>query len=258
MRLRLRFGRFSLPLSLLLAALESSWLTISMRKFPPGFRLRATRLPQLRPRMRLRLVDVSNASPAGGSLGADIKSGIAGDPWSQILPGAYAANSAGSLIGNNLDAKVSTRLPTATYVTPPTAVQNATATRDIDNTNPAANSLGAMVKSAGTAGDPWSTALPGAYGAGTAGKIIGTNIDALISSRLAAATYVVPPTAAQNTVAVRDVEQRQSSCGYSWRGREEWKRGSVGGRGACQLCGGHGGQCAWHQSGREGFDTDGQ
>ena len=72
-----------------------------------------------------------------------------------------------------------------------------------------------MVKSAGTAGDPWSTALPGAYGAGKAGKIIGTNIDALISSRLAAATYVVPPTPAQNAVAVRDVEQRQSSCGFS-------------------------------------------
>ena len=157
--------------------------------------------------------DVNNASPAGGSLGADIKAGVAGDPWTTILPGGYAANSAGSLIGNNLDAKVSTRLPTATYVAPPTAVQNATATRDIDNTNPAANSLGAMVKSAGTAGDPWSTALPGAYGAGTAGKIIGTNIDALISSRLAAATYVVPPTAAQNAVAVRDVSNASPVAG---------------------------------------------
>ncbi|HNX82475.1 MAG TPA: hypothetical protein PKL77_10065, partial [Candidatus Omnitrophota bacterium] len=32
-------------------------------------------------------------------------------------------------------------------------------------------------------GDPWTTALPGAYGAGTAGYIIGNNIDAKISTR---------------------------------------------------------------------------
>lgn len=35
----------------------------------------------------------------------------------------------------------------------------------------------------GAGGDPWATALPGAYGAGTAGKIVGDNVDALISSR---------------------------------------------------------------------------
>ena len=33
------------------------------------------------------------------------------------------------------------------------------------------------------AGDPWGTALPGAYGDGTAGKILGTNLDAAISTR---------------------------------------------------------------------------
>ncbi len=44
-------------------------------------------------------------------------------------------------------------------------------------------SAGAALSAAGGSGDPWSTALPGAYGAGTAGFIIGTNIDATISSR---------------------------------------------------------------------------
>lgn len=46
-----------------------------------------------------------------------------------------------------------------------------------------AGSTGNALNAAGSAGDPWSTPLPGAYGAGTAGFIIGTNIDALISSR---------------------------------------------------------------------------
>ncbi len=51
-------------------------------------------------------------------------------------------------------------------------------------------SAGAALSAAGGSGDPWSTALPGAYGAGTAGYIVGTNLDALISSRMA--TYTQP------------------------------------------------------------------
>jgi hypothetical protein len=43
--------------------------------------------------------------------------------------------------------------------------------------------FGAAAVAAGGSGDPWSTSLPGAYGSGTAGYIVGTNIDALISSR---------------------------------------------------------------------------
>lgn len=47
----------------------------------------------------------------------------------------------------------------------------------------AAGSTGNALNAAGAAGDPWSTAIPGAYGAGSAGKIIGDNINATISSR---------------------------------------------------------------------------
>jgi hypothetical protein len=46
-----------------------------------------------------------------------------------------------------------------------------------------AGSTGAGLSAAGAAGDPWSTALPGSYGAGTAGKIVGDNVNATISSR---------------------------------------------------------------------------
>lgn len=35
----------------------------------------------------------------------------------------------------------------------------------------------------GSGGDPWATAIPGSYGAGTAGKIVGDNVNATISSR---------------------------------------------------------------------------
>ena len=51
-------------------------------------------------------------------------------------------------------------------------------------------STGAALNAAGAAGDPWSTTLPGAYGAGTAGYIVGTNLNATITSRMA--TYTQP------------------------------------------------------------------
>lgn len=51
---------------------------------------------------------------------------------------------------------------------------------------------GAGLNAAGSAGDPWATTVPGAYGAGTAGKILGDNLDAAVSSRLASAGYTAP------------------------------------------------------------------
>jgi hypothetical protein len=44
-----------------------------------------------------------------------------------------------------------------------------------------AGSTGAALSAAGTAGDPWTTALPGAYGAGTAGNIIGNLEDDVVA-----------------------------------------------------------------------------
>lgn len=46
-----------------------------------------------------------------------------------------------------------------------------------------AGSTGAALNAAGSAGDPWVTALPGAYGAGSAGKLVGDNLNATVSSR---------------------------------------------------------------------------
>lgn len=66
-------------------------------------------------------------------------------------------------------------------------------------TNPDSSSTYALVASANpsinsslqvstTASDPWATALPGAYGAGTAGNILGNNLNATVSSRLASSS----------------------------------------------------------------------
>lgn len=56
-------------------------------------------------------------------------------------------------------------------------------------------SAGAALAAAGSSGDPWATLLPGAYGAGTAGNIVGVNLNATVSSRLPTSSYVSPPSA---------------------------------------------------------------
>lgn len=50
-----------------------------------------------------------------------------------------------------------------------------------------AGSTGEKLNAAGAGGDPWSTAVPGAYGAGTAGNILGNRLDVAVSTRNAAA-----------------------------------------------------------------------
>lgn len=67
----------------------------------------------------------------------------------------------------------------------PTAAQVADAVweEQIGDHSGVAGSTAEQLAAAGAAGDPWATAVPGAYGAGTAGKILGDNLNATVSSR---------------------------------------------------------------------------
>jgi hypothetical protein len=112
--------------------------------------------------------------------------------WDVLASAVAVANSIGLQIKTNLDAAVSTRLATSGYTTPPTVGAIADQVWDeaiADHLG--AGSTGLALNSAGAAGDPWATAIPGAYGAGTAGKIVGDNVNATIASRMA--TYTQPP-----------------------------------------------------------------
>lgn len=87
-----------------------------------------------------------------------------------------------------------TNAPTAGDLTATmkTSVENAVwdATAASHNT---AGTTGNKLNSAASAGDPWVTALPGAYGAGSAGYIVGNNLNAAVGS---------VPTATQNADAL--------------------------------------------------------
>lgn|SRR5678816_2351039 len=65
--------------------------------------------------------------PGSGGSGA-----TAAEVWDYLTASIVTANSIGKLLKDNVDATISTRLPTVSYTTPPTAIENADAllTRD--------------------------------------------------------------------------------------------------------------------------------
>jgi hypothetical protein len=67
--------------------------------------------------------DEAIAGHAGaGSTGAALSSAsAAGDPWGVAIPGAYGAGTAGKIVGDNLNATVSSRLATVGYTAPDNA-----------------------------------------------------------------------------------------------------------------------------------------
>jgi hypothetical protein len=65
-----------------------------------------------------------------------------------------------------------------------------------------AGSTAEALNAAGSAGDPWVTALPGAYGAGSAGFILGTNLNATVSSRASQTSVDDLPTNAELSTAL--------------------------------------------------------
>ena len=121
-----------------------------------------------------------------------------------------------------LDATISSRLASAAYTTAPAAAAIADAVWDETLAGHlSAGSTGTALNAAGSTGDPWATTLPGPYGDNSAGKILGTNLDAAvstrtelidlnalsaldvtISSRLASANYVAPLNASGTRVAL--------------------------------------------------------
>lgn len=96
-----------------------------------------------------------------------------------------------ALVGGRMDSSIGA-LAAAGITAMADAIWNAVAT----SYNTAA-SMGQKLNAAGTAGDPLTAAVPGAYGAGTAGAALG-RVDVAVSSR----NSVVPPTTAAIQTAV--------------------------------------------------------
>jgi hypothetical protein len=144
------------------------------------------------------VTNLTNA-PTSGDFTATMKSSITTAATAATPVAASVTGAVGSVVGNvggNVTGSVGSLATQAK-----TDVENATWNTVLSG-HLTSGSTGAALNAAGAAGDPWSTTLPGAYGAGTAGYIVGTNVDALISSRLATAGYTAPLSAAGTRTAL--------------------------------------------------------
>jgi hypothetical protein len=106
---------------------------------------------------------IANDNDVPGTMGAKLNGAAsAGDPWSTTVPGIYPAGSAGYLMGQlalddpGLEASIAMAVWSA-----------------IANDNDSPGTMGEKLNEANSAGDPWSTTVPGAYPAGSAGYLMG-------------------------------------------------------------------------------------
>lgn len=129
------------------------------------------------------------ASPAATS---DIPSAstVASTVWGTAVPGAFGAGTAGKVLGDNLNATVSSRATQTSVDTMAGYVDTEVAAIKAKTDNlPASPAATSDIPSASTvASSVWGTSIPGAFSAGTAGKVLGDRIDATVSSRASQAS----------------------------------------------------------------------
>lgn len=175
---------------------------------------------------------VLSGHTTGGTTGAALNAASsAGDPWATALPGAYSSGTAGNIVGNNLNATVSSRLPTASITLSAGAVTVGTnndktgyaLTAGYDPAKTASQAGDAMALTSGErstlAGVIWANAartltsfgtlvtdvVTAVWGATTrtlsafgftvatdVSSTVTTNLNATVSSRLATAGYTAP------------------------------------------------------------------
>jgi hypothetical protein len=173
---------------------------------------------------RLASADYSTAGIASAVWGyatrelTSISTGLALSVWNVPTASVTAANSIGLQLKNNIDTTISSRLAASSYTAPDNTtianiwnkVQNLSYTQQGSDyyvnaytTNPGTIDYNQVATSV------WSAASGTDYGANTMGTLVKTNLDATISSRLAASSYTAPPTTGQIATAVWSHSDRQ-------------------------------------------------
>ena len=169
-------------------------------------------------------LELAPVSAGGGS--APSAAAVAAAVWAEALPGSYGAGAAGKILGDNLNATVASRASQASLdvvdgivdailvdtaeigaagaglTALATAANLAVVAGYLDTeiaaiktktdalpANPAATTD--IPSAAAVADAVWAEALPGAYGAGAAGKILGDNLNATVTSRASQASLDV-------------------------------------------------------------------
>lgn len=133
---------------------------------------------------------LSRATPADVPSAATVAQAV----WDALTSALTTVGSIGKMLVTNVDAATSTRLAAADYVAPENA--DIAAIKAKTDNLPASPAATSDIPSAATIAQAvWDALTSVLTTAGSIGKLLVTNIDALISSRLAAADYTAPDNA---------------------------------------------------------------
>lgn len=152
-----------------------------------------------------------------GSTGEALNAaGSAGDPWTTALPGAYGAGSAGKILGDNINATISSRATQTSVDDVPTNAELTTALAGADDATLAAIAALNNPSAATIADAVWDEDATAHQTQGTFGQAIGdpgtdadtiwalanTNLNATVSSRASQTSVDDLPTNAELTTAL--------------------------------------------------------
>lgn len=104
-------------------------------------------------------------------------------------------------IVGNITGNLSGSVGSVAGLTPATIADQVWEEAIVDHSGTAGSTAEALA-AAGSAGDPWATALPGLYSAGQAGKIVGDNLNATVGSRATQVSVDDLPTNAELATAL--------------------------------------------------------
>ncbi len=128
---------------------------------------------------------VASVTGAVGSVAGNVGGNVTGTVASVVgAVGSVTGNVGGNVVGSVASVTAAVVLPaiptnwlTAAGLATDAAAEIAGAVWDlIVSGHTTSGTFGAAMQAAGSAGDPWATVIPGAYGAGTAGHILGLSL----------------------------------------------------------------------------------
>lgn len=122
-----------------------------------------------------------HSGTAGSTAEALGAAGSAGDPWSTALPGAYSSGQAGKIIGDNINATISSRATQTSVDDLPTNAELATSQAGADDATLAAIAALSIPTAAQNADAVWDEATSGHTTSGTFGEQAKTDIDAILA-----------------------------------------------------------------------------
>lgn len=145
-------------------------------------------------------------APAGASVSADVAAVKVDTAAILVDTGTTLdARIPAALVGGRMDASVgamAANVLTAAATASDFGAEVAAAVWDLatsGHTN--SGTFGEAMAAAGSAGDPWTTTLPGSYTSGQAGKILGDNLNATVSSRAVAGDAMALTSSERTTLA---------------------------------------------------------